>query len=146
MQITFEPKRTEVFEDVQCVYWTITDDALVEYPWWGNVPLEVDIQAHLEAHLEEYWALILQRMYPPEPAPPDEPVVEPREEEEPELRNVTQPEAEPLIYIEPEPEPEPDPLPTSNPGEATWDVAWPVNQGVLTLEDHENRIAALEGV
>jgi len=64
MQITYDPKLTRQNEDDQTVFFTITDDQGNEYEWHGDIPKDVDIQAHLEANVEKYLLLIRRREFP----------------------------------------------------------------------------------
>ena len=67
MQITYQ--RTRENENDITVYWTLTDDALNEYQWHGDIPKmsEVEIQNYLESQMETYLRLIRRREYPDKP-------------------------------------------------------------------------------
>ncbi len=55
-------------EDDQSVRFDLIDDALVAYPFSADIPLGVNIQAHLGAHGSEYLRLIRVCEYPEAPA------------------------------------------------------------------------------
>ena len=65
MQITYQ--RTRENEDDVTVWWTLTDDALNEYQWHGDIPKDVDIQGFIESQMETYLKLIRRREYPDMP-------------------------------------------------------------------------------
>ena len=65
MQITYQKIREN--EDDVTVYWTLTDDALNEYQWHGDIPKGVNIQNYLESQMETYLRLIRRREYPDKP-------------------------------------------------------------------------------
>ena len=50
-------------EDDITVFWTLTDDEGVEYPWHGDIPKGVDVQEYLDSKIPEYLLLIRKREY-----------------------------------------------------------------------------------
>ena len=65
MNITISKQKEHV--DGILVWWTLTDDALNEYQWHGDIPKDVDVQGFIEGQMQTYLKLIRRRGYPDMP-------------------------------------------------------------------------------